>query len=199
MTTSNWLLLQVKPRQEMRALENLERQQGECYCPLIQVEKLSRGKRIHAEEALFPGYFFINFDPQKSNLTYTAIRSSRGVSKIVRFGRNRPKCQNPSFYKSKTVKKLAYHLEAPNLPQKGDTVIIVEGHLKAYRLFIVKQTGNKGPLFDQFAAPASTHFTSQYPNTKNRLVCFGSDSTANFVLIFHHRSTVERSFCKCHK
>ena len=86
MITANWLLLQVKPRQEMRALENLERQRGECYCPLIQVEKLIRGKRIHAEEALFPGYLFINFDPQKSNLTYTAIRSSRGVSKIVRFG-----------------------------------------------------------------------------------------------------------------
>ena len=67
MTASNWLLLQVKPRQEMRALENVERQQGECYCPLIQVEKLSRGKRIQLEEALFPGYFFINFDPGKSN------------------------------------------------------------------------------------------------------------------------------------
>ena len=46
MATSNWLLLQVKPRQEMRALENLERQQAQCYCPLIQVEKLRRGKRI---------------------------------------------------------------------------------------------------------------------------------------------------------
>jgi transcriptional antiterminator RfaH len=66
MTISNWLLLQVKPRQEMRALENLERQQGECYCPLIQVEKLNRGKRTHAEEALFPRYFFINFDPKKT-------------------------------------------------------------------------------------------------------------------------------------
>ena len=28
MNSSNWLLLQVKPRQEMRALENLERQQA---------------------------------------------------------------------------------------------------------------------------------------------------------------------------
>ena len=118
MTTSNWLLLQVKPRQEMRALENLERQQAQCYCPLIQVEKLRRGKRIHVEEALFPGYFFINFDPQKSNLTYTAIRSSRGVSKIVRFGRNPPKCQNPLFYKSKTVKKLAYTFERSKFTPK---------------------------------------------------------------------------------
>ena len=31
MSIANWLLLQVKPRQEMRALENLERQNAECY------------------------------------------------------------------------------------------------------------------------------------------------------------------------
>ena len=57
MTISNWLLLQVKPRQEMRALENLERQQGECYCPLIQVEKLSRGKRIHVRRSFISRVF----------------------------------------------------------------------------------------------------------------------------------------------
>ena len=50
MTDSNWLLLQVKPRQELRALENLERQKGECYCPQIQVERVRRGKRIKVEE-----------------------------------------------------------------------------------------------------------------------------------------------------
>ena len=49
MATSNWLLLQLKPRQEMRALENLERQQAQCYCPKIQVEKLRRGKRIRGK------------------------------------------------------------------------------------------------------------------------------------------------------
>jgi transcriptional antiterminator RfaH len=86
MNSANWLLLQVKPRQEMRALENLERQQAQCYCPLIPIEKLSRGKRIQVTEALFPGYLFINAQPQQGGLSYTTIRSSRGVSKIVSFG-----------------------------------------------------------------------------------------------------------------
>jgi len=40
----------------MRALENLQRQGDECYCPQILIEKLSRGKRTEVEEALFPGY-----------------------------------------------------------------------------------------------------------------------------------------------
>ena len=49
MTSPNRLLLQVQPLQEMRALENLERQLAECYCPKMQVEKLRRGKRIRGK------------------------------------------------------------------------------------------------------------------------------------------------------
>jgi transcriptional antiterminator RfaH len=128
MTTSNWLLLQVKPRQEMRALENLERQQGECYCPLIQVEKLSRGKRVHAEEALFPGYFFINFDPQKSNLTHTAIRSSRGVSKIVGFGVEPIKVPEALIMQIRHREhRNSLGLIAKDMPQAGDDINITEG------------------------------------------------------------------------
>ena len=144
MTTSNWLLLQVKPRQEMRALENLKRQQGECYCPLIQVEKLSRGKRIHLEEALFPGYIFINFDPGKSNLTYTAILSSRGVSKIVRFGEDPAKVPDSLILQIKDVEKVGLPpLSAPNLPQKGDTVIIVEGPFKGLQAVYSQTDGQQ--------------------------------------------------------
>ena len=144
MTTSNWLLLQVKPRQEMRALENLERQQAQCYCPLIQVEKLSRGKRIHAEEALFPGYIFINFDPEKSNLTHTAIRSSRGVSKIVRFGEEPVKVPESLILQIKDCEKASVSsLNAPSLPQKGDMVIIVGGPFKGLQAVYSQTDGQQ--------------------------------------------------------
>jgi transcriptional antiterminator RfaH len=131
MTKSNWLLLQVKPRQEMRALENLERQQGECYCPLIQVEKLRRGKRIQVEEALFPGYLFINVQLQQNGLTYTSIRSSRGVSKIVSFG------VEPITIPEALIEQLKLRESAglactksEDLPQGGDQVNIIEGPFK---------------------------------------------------------------------
>ena len=128
----------------MRALENLERQQCECYCPLIQVEKISRGKRIHVEEALFPGYFFINFDPQKSNLTYTAIRSSRGVSKIVRFGEEPAKVPEALILQIKDCEKASVSsLNAPNLPLKGDTVIIVEGPFKGLQAVYSQTDGQQ--------------------------------------------------------
>ena len=144
MNTSNWLLLQVKPRQEIRALENLERQQGECYCPLIQVKKLRRGKRIQVEEALFPGYLFIKFNPHKSNLTYTTIRSSRGVSKIVTFGSDPIKVPEALILKIKDFEKGHVPiLSAPSLPQKGDAVIIVDGPFKGLQCVYSQMDGQQ--------------------------------------------------------
>jgi transcriptional antiterminator RfaH len=132
MTSPNWLLLQVKPRQEMRALENLERQQAQCYCPLIQVEKLRRGKRIRVEEALFAGYLFINVQPQQNGLTYTSIRSSRGVSKIVGFGAEPITIPEALIEQLKLRESagLASCAKSKDLPQAGDQINIIEGPFK---------------------------------------------------------------------
>jgi transcriptional antiterminator RfaH len=131
MITPNWLLLQVKPRQELRALENLERQNGECYCPQIQVEKLSRGKRIKVKEPLFPGYLFINAQPEQNGLTYTSIRSSRGVSNIVGFGVEPIKIPEALIAGIKQREQPGLMcLKAEGLPQVGDQVEILDGPFK---------------------------------------------------------------------
>tara|TARA_B100000795_G_scaffold58043_1_gene38589 strand:+ start:327 stop:839 length:513 start_codon:yes stop_codon:yes gene_type:complete len=134
MIMSNWLLLQVKPKQEARALENLQRQGGECYCPKILIEKLSRGKRIEVEEALFPGYLFINVQPEQNGLTYTSIRSSRGVSKIVGFG------AEPIKVPETLIEQIKYREQADSmgfiakdLPQPGDNINILQGPFKGLK------------------------------------------------------------------
>ena len=134
MIVSNWLLLQVKPKQEARALENLQRQGGECYCPKILIEKLSRGKRIEVEEALFPGYLFINAQPEQNGLTYTSIRSSRGVSKIVGFG------AEPIKVPETLIEQIKYREQADSmgfiakdLPQPGDSINILQGPFKGLK------------------------------------------------------------------
>ena len=134
MSAPKWLLLQVKPRQEMRALENLERQQGECYCPQIRIEKLSRGKRVEAEEALFPGYLFINAQPEQNGLTYTSIRSSRGVSKIVGFGAEPLKVPEALIAQIKLREESGLMGEsAKDLPQAGDNINILEGPFRGLK------------------------------------------------------------------
>ena len=134
MIMSNWLLLQVKPKQEVRALENLQRQGGECYCPKILIEKLSRGKRIEVEEALFPGYLFINVQPEQNGLTYTSIRSSRGVSKIVGFGAELIKVPETLIEQIKYREKSdSMGFIAKDLPQAGDNINILEGPFKGLK------------------------------------------------------------------
>ena len=149
---TSWLLLQVKPKQELRALANLENQGATCYCPQIEVEKLLRGKRLKVTEPLFPGYVFIDTKACESDgtiespshnhsnshstnrLNYTSIRSSRGVSKIVSFG------GEPVSISQVLIDQLKIRegfsalsdkgVEAYNLPLAGDKVEILEGSFK---------------------------------------------------------------------
>lgn len=78
-----WYLIQCKPRQDQRALENLGRQNFECYRPLRLVERCRAGRKFTAAEPLFPGYLFIRLDRLNDN--WYPIRSTRGVSRIVHF------------------------------------------------------------------------------------------------------------------
>ncbi len=79
-----WYLVQSKPRNEARALENLLRQGYETYLPLIEVERLQRGKLLKKEEPLFPRYLFLHLEEGNDN--WGPIRSTLGVAGMVRFG-----------------------------------------------------------------------------------------------------------------
>lgn len=79
----NWILLYCKSKQELRAQQHLTNQNIESYFPIITVNKLRAGKRVQAAEALFPRYLFVK---NHNQLNLTAVRSTRGISNIVRFG-----------------------------------------------------------------------------------------------------------------
>ena len=79
-----WHLLQTKPRQEFRALQQLQNQGYTCFLPTLQIEKLVRGKPETCTEPLFSRYLFIELSAETRN--WAPIRSTRGVSKLVTFG-----------------------------------------------------------------------------------------------------------------
>lgn len=81
-----WYLVHSKPKQEKIALENLERQGYTCYLPMLAVEKLRRGAVTVAEEPLFPRYLFIRLGRDGDAKSWSPIRSTRGVSRLVMFG-----------------------------------------------------------------------------------------------------------------
>jgi transcriptional antiterminator RfaH len=81
---SGWYVVYTRPRQEVRALENLSNQGFKCFLPRINVERLRHGHRVAVSEALFPRYLFVFLEVGRSN--WSAIRSTRGVARLVEFG-----------------------------------------------------------------------------------------------------------------
>lgn len=78
-----WYLIYSKPKQEQRAQQQLAIQGFETYSPLITTKRLRGGKTISLQEPLFPRYIFVRCaDPSR----LIQVRSTRGVSGVVRFG-----------------------------------------------------------------------------------------------------------------
>jgi len=82
----HWYLVHTKPRQEKCALENLQRQGYPCYLPTLPSEKLRQGNLTLADEPLFPRYLFIRLGQDDTAQSWMPIRSTKGVSRLVRFG-----------------------------------------------------------------------------------------------------------------
>lgn len=84
--TMGWYLVHTKPRLEEAALTHLERQAYECYLPRMRIEKIKRGKASTVSEPMFPRYLFVRLDTSDQGQSWAPIRSTQGVSRLVRFG-----------------------------------------------------------------------------------------------------------------
>lgn len=137
----SWFLLQTKSRQEARAAENLERQGVDFFCPMILMEKVSRGKRVLKEEALFPGYLFVNFD--QNTASATSVRSTRGVSRFVTCA------GSPVVVPDSLIEQLQERTGSnseelvSNLPQTGDQVEVIKGPFRGLNAVFTEIDGNQ--------------------------------------------------------
>ena len=121
----HWYVIHSKPREEQRALDNLQAQGYDCYLPLLAVEKLRRGKRQQVQEPLFARYLFIHLDSSPGGHNWAPIRSSRGVSRLVSFG------NVPARVDDAMIAALRAQLAASTAPvqlfQPGEAVEITDG------------------------------------------------------------------------
>jgi transcriptional antiterminator RfaH len=81
---SAWYVVHCRSQQQLRAQENLRNQGYTCFLPMVQVERVKKGKRIVQTEPLFPNYLFILLNRVTDN--WAPIRSTRGVLRVVAFG-----------------------------------------------------------------------------------------------------------------
>lgn len=79
-----WFVAYTKPRQEHIALQNLELQSYEAYLPLYKSFKKTEQGPVAVFAPMFPRY--IMFRPGKPEQSISAVRSTKGVMTIVRFG-----------------------------------------------------------------------------------------------------------------
>lgn len=122
----DWYVVHTKPRQEQRALLNLERQGYQCYLPVLPVEKIRQKKLVVNEEPLFPRYLFICLDSSMTGKSWGPIRSTLGVSRLVSFG------QEPTRIDPALIETLRRHdeqlrEEPDRLFDVGDSVVIKDG------------------------------------------------------------------------
>ena len=119
----HWYLIHTKIRQEVVALSNLERQGYRCFLPLFNAEKLRRGKLQVVQEALFPRYLFIGLDTDTQSQSWSPIRSTLGVSRLVMFG------HTPGRVDDTLIERLQaqHNALAQALFQPGDPVTITQG------------------------------------------------------------------------
>ena len=126
----HWYLVFTKPRQEQVALEHLERPGYRCYLPQWQVEKKKRGRRTvewaTVTEPLFPRYLFIELDTGPSGLSWGPIRSTTGVTSLVRFGLQPAKAPAGLIETLRAME--AEHAQSAARPlEPGDLVSLREG------------------------------------------------------------------------
>ena len=81
---SHWYLIYTKPRQESVAFFHLKQQNYSVYLPQCQRQKKVARRYVSVTEPMFPRYLFIQLD--KGSDDWGPLRSTRGVSHLVRFG-----------------------------------------------------------------------------------------------------------------
>ncbi|MFG6562299.1 transcription termination/antitermination protein NusG [Sulfitobacter sp. 1A15299] len=86
---SGWFVAQLRPHGLAQARVHLKRQGFETFSPVLLHQSRALSSKRNEERPLFPGYLFVNFDPNQFG--WSAINSTRGVSRLVLNDLRRPR------------------------------------------------------------------------------------------------------------
>ncbi len=131
-----WHVIHTKIREEFRALENLQAQGFEVFLPPCQVQKKQQGKIKLSTEPLFSRYLFIRLSDVSSN--WFPIRSTRGVSQLLRFGALSEPVVLPDPIIDCLKQRCAKEEPLHELFNSGEMLEITEGPFKGFVGFFEK-------------------------------------------------------------
>jgi len=136
-----WYVVHSKPRQEQKALENLQKQGFECFLPMLLLEKVVRGRVKSVTEPLFSRYLFVQTLSQNQN--FSVVKSTLGVHRLVSFG-PLPALVNDTLVE--TIRSFESLLRSEingsvPLIRSGDEVMLVDGPLKGIKGIFHESSG----------------------------------------------------------
>lgn len=141
--SKKWYLIYSKPRQEAVAEENLRRQGFECWLPQLSLQRRRRGRWVEAVEPLFPRYLFIHLRSGADN--FAPIRSTRGVSGLVRIGIEPAQVPDPVVQALRRTLDPVSGLLTPTAQRlvPGNLVEVLDGPFEGLRGVFQVQSGDE--------------------------------------------------------
>lgn len=136
-----WYLIYTKPKAEQIASSNLERQGFTIYLPKISIERRLKKRYVTQINPYFPRYLFINLSCTTDD--WSPIRSTYGVSSIVRFGSFPIQVPDSliDMLKGNENDHGLQDFEAKK-PKKGDKIRILEGAMAGCEGIFEAETKN---------------------------------------------------------
>jgi len=120
-----WIVINTRPHAEHTALENLQRQAFDVYCPMLRKRRSHARSVITVLRPLFPGYLFAR--PSRKARRWRSILSTYGVRSVVRAGEE-PICIDHGFIASLKAREVEGAIARPASPYEvGQKVRITGG------------------------------------------------------------------------
>jgi len=129
MSKSNWFVVMTKPKMELEARVHLDRQNFLVYLPIWIELKRRSGSWQKVQSPMFPRYLFVQ--PAHEEQSLSPIRSTRGVSQLVRFGTEPATASDELIREIRRLESVHNANEGQLKPFKvGDEVVVMQGPFK---------------------------------------------------------------------
>lgn len=122
----NWFAAQLKPNAIHIAQRNLDRQGFVHFAPRMMVSRRQSGRILRRADMVFPGYVFVQFDPDRPG--WQAINATQGISRLVIGDPYRPRPVPPAFMQALLARCDGDGMLVPPADfDVGDRVELVDG------------------------------------------------------------------------
>lgn len=138
----SWVVVYTKPRQEMRAKENLENMGLEVLYPVRPIENVRQGIIAVDFECLFPRYIFVRNESDVFQKVMHTLRNIRGVSQVVKFGGRLAEIDDTTFQKIENFQR-ALASQPIKVYEEGENVVFTHGAFRDVRAIYKEPDGDK--------------------------------------------------------